>query len=117
AYVQAAGVPLERLDELTDDAHKEKPKNVRRIVQRELAERAMPVALCTHRPVLPTVMDEVATRTPHRIMAMVPESDPWLRTAEVLIVHLARRPGRSASVVALEKHRAPSAGETPAKST
>ncbi|MEE6273561.1 NUDIX hydrolase [Georgenia wangjunii] len=111
AYAQAVGLPIEPVPELTEDAHKDKPKHVRRIIQRVLNERAEPMALCTHRPVLPTLMDEIATRTPHRIMAMVPESDPWLRTAEVLIVHVARRPGRSASVVALEKHRAPSAGE------
>jgi 8-oxo-dGTP pyrophosphatase MutT (NUDIX family) len=106
-YAGAAGLEPETQPALTEDAHADRPKRVRQIVERELAERAEPVALCTHRPVLPTVMGVVAQRAPYRIMAQVPESDPWLKTAEVLVVHVARRPGRAARVVALEKHRPP----------
>ncbi|WP_277602257.1 NUDIX hydrolase [Georgenia faecalis] len=109
-YAQAAGIDVGLDPALTEDAHAKKPKGVRAIVDREVAERAAPVAICTHRPVLPTVMDEIAKRTPYRIMEMVPESDPWLRTGEVLVVHVARRPGRGAAVVALEKHRPPVPG-------
>ena len=104
-YLEATGIGAELRPELTEDAHARDPRPVRALIQGELGRRDVPVALCTHRPVLPTVVEEVARRTPHRIMRQVPESDPWLKTAEMLVVHLAQRPGRRAAVVALEKHR------------
>ncbi|MFH5821819.1 NUDIX domain-containing protein [Georgenia sp. AZ-5] len=104
-YLLRTGVGAELKPELTEDAHARSKKPVRRLVDKELATRDVPVAICTHRPVLPTVVEGIAERTPHRIMKMVPASDPWLRTAEILVVHLAKRPGRRAAVVALEKHR------------
>ena len=107
-YLEATGIGAELRPELTEAAHERRAKPVRNLVRRELTTRDLPVALCTHRPVLPTVVAEIADRTPHRIMKQVPESDPWLRTAEMLVVHVAKRPGRGAGVAALEKHRAPS---------
>ncbi|KAE8765712.1 NUDIX hydrolase [Georgenia thermotolerans] len=104
-YLEATGIGAELRPELTEDAHARNPRPVRALIQGELTRRDVPVALCTHRPVLPTVVEEIARRTPHRIMRQVPESDPWLKTAEILVVHLAQRPGRRAAVVALEKHR------------
>lgn len=105
-YLEASGIGAELRPELTEAAHERRSKPVRNLVRRELTTRDLPVAICTHRPVLPTVVAEIADRTPHRIMKQVPESDPWLRTAEMLVVHVAKRPGRSAVVAALEKHRA-----------
>jgi 8-oxo-(d)GTP phosphatase len=107
-YLEATGIGAELRPELTEAAHEKKPKPVKELVRRELTTRDVPVAICTHRPVLPTVVAQIAERSPHRIMKQVPESDPWLRTAEILVVHVAKRPGRSAVVAALEKHRAPS---------
>jgi 8-oxo-dGTP pyrophosphatase MutT (NUDIX family)/phosphohistidine phosphatase SixA len=104
-YLEATGIGAELRPELTEDAHAHNPRPVRALVKAELTKRDVPVAICTHRPVLPTVVKEVAQRTPNRIMRQVPESDPWLKTAEMLVVHLAQRPGRRAAVVALEKHR------------
>ncbi|PFG40260.1 8-oxo-dGTP diphosphatase [Georgenia soli] len=104
-YLEATGIGAELRPELTEAAHERRWKPVRNLVRRELTTRDLPVAICTHRPVLPTVVAEIADRTPHRIMKQVPESDPWLRTAEMLVVHVAKRPGRSAAVAALEKHR------------
>lgn len=107
-YAQAIGVDLEMHPEITEDAHREKPRRARELVRTEARVRAPGVAICTHRPVLPTLMEEIAVNTPNRIMKQVPESDPWLKTSEMLVVHVGRRPGRAAVVVALEKHRAPS---------
>lgn len=106
-YLEATGLGAELREELTEAAHEKREKPVREMVARELTVRDAPVALCTHRPVLPTVVGVIAEHTPHRIMAQVPESDPWLKTAEILVIHLAQRPRRRAVVVALEKHRAP----------
>ncbi|HLV05047.1 MAG TPA: NUDIX hydrolase [Actinomycetaceae bacterium] len=107
-YAERIGVEIEMHPEITEDAHRAKPKKARELIRQEARVRAPGVAICTHRPVLPTIMDEVAVNTPYRIMKQVPESDPWLKTSEMLVVHMGRRPGRAAVVVALEKHRAPS---------
>lgn len=106
-FLEATGVGAVLAPELTEAAHERARKPVRRLVRHELTTRDVPAVICTHRPVLPTVMAAVAERTPHRIMKQVPESDPWLKTAEILVVHVAQRPGRGATVTALEKHRAP----------
>ncbi len=106
-YAEAIGQELELHPEITEDAHHKKPGKVRALIRDEAKQRAPGVVICTHRPVLPTLMAEVAVNTPYRIMKQVPESDPWLKTAEMLVVHIGRRPGRAAVVVALEKHRAP----------
>ncbi|MPV37215.1 NUDIX hydrolase [Georgenia subflava] len=106
-YQEATGIGALVRAELTEHAHEKKPRPVRELVRHELTTRDVPVALCTHRPVLPTVVKEVAQLTPHRIMQQVPRSDPWLKTAELLVVHVAQRQGRGVVVVALEKHRAP----------
>lgn len=113
-YAQAIGAGIEEAPGITEDAHRDKPKIARKLARAELKERAPAVAICTHRPVLPTFMAEVAESTPHRIMKAVPERDPWLRTSEILVVHVGRRPGRGAVVVAIEKHRAPSHVPAPA---
>jgi 8-oxo-dGTP diphosphatase len=89
-YLEATGVGAELRPELTEDAHAKRKRPVRELVDHEMTHRDVPVAVCTHRPVLPTVVEEIARRTPHRIMNQVPESDPWLKPAG-----------------ALEKHRAP----------
>ena len=107
-YADMIGVEIEEHPGITEDAHRAKPKVARKLARTELKERAPAVAICTHRPVLPTFMDEVTESTPHRIMKAVPERDPWLQTSEMLVVHVGRRPGRGAVVVAIEKHRAPS---------
>lgn len=104
-YLEASGVGAELHPELTEAAHEKSKRPVRELIHRELTERSAPVVVCTHRPVLPTVVAEVARRTPNRIMKQVPESDPWLKTSELLVVHVAKRPRRGAVVVALEKHR------------
>ncbi|GAA4418802.1 NUDIX hydrolase [Georgenia halophila] len=105
-YLEATGVGAILAPELTETAHQKKAGPVRNLVRHALTARDVPVAICAHRPVLPTIVGEIAERTPNRIMKQVPASDPWLKTAEILVVHVAQRPGRSAVVAALEKHRA-----------
>lgn len=104
-YARAAGIELETQGALTEAAHAERPKATRKVVERALREREEPVALCTHRPVLPTVMDVVADHAPGRLLRSVPDRDPWLKTGEILVVHMARRPRGKIRAVAIEKQR------------
>ncbi|MBO3725273.1 NUDIX hydrolase [Actinomyces bowdenii] len=104
-YAGAAGIELETEGALTEAAHAERPKAARKVVERALREREEPVALCTHRPVLPTVMEVVARHAPGRLLRSVPDRDPWLKTGEILVVHMARRPHGRIRAVAIEKQR------------
>lgn len=104
-YARAAGIELETEPALTEAAHAARPKGARKVVARALREREDPVALCTHRPVLPTIMEAVAEHAPGRLLRSVPDQDPWLKTGEILVVHMARRPHGRIRAVAIEKQR------------
>lgn len=104
-YARAAGLKLHTEKALTETAHADHPKAARKVVAEALRRRDVPVALCTHRPVLPTVMDVVAQYAPGKLLRSVPDRDPWLKTGEVLVVHMARRPRGKIRAVAIEKQR------------
>lgn len=106
-FLEATGVGASLAEELTESAHKARPKLARRLIRHELITRDVPVVICTHRPVLPTLIEEIAARTPHRLRKRLPQDDPYLKTGEMLVVHVAQRTGRGATVVALESHRSP----------
>ena len=96
---------LETAGALTEMAHAESPKGVRSVVKKVLRVREEPTALCTHRPVLPTIMEVVSQYAPGRLLRSVPDRDPWLKTGEILVVHMARRPRGKIRAVAIEKQR------------
>ncbi|WP_303325246.1 NUDIX hydrolase [Actinomyces radicidentis] len=104
-YAAAAGLDVEEVPALTEHAHADKPKDVRKAVSSVIRDRERPVALCTHRPVLLSVMDEIAEYAPGRLLRSVPDQDPWLKTGEIMVVHMARRPRGKVRAVAIEKQR------------
>lgn len=108
AYARAAGVAVETEEALTEHAHAGTPKGpkaVRKVVAKALRARETPVALCTHRPVLPTVMEVIADHAPGKLLRSVPDRDPWLKTGEIMVIHMARRPHGRIRAVAIEKQR------------
>lgn len=104
-YARAAGLTLGLEPAVTEHAHAARPKEARRVIERALRVPDAPLALCTHRPVLPTVMDVVAQHAPGRLLRAVPDQDPWLRTGEIMVIHMARRPRGRVRAVAIEKVR------------
>ena len=104
-YAKALGAVIETHDELTEAAHEKKPRPVFRLIDQLLRKNEAPVAVCAHRPTLPTIVDAFQARAPHAIIKQVPKTDPWLRTGEVLVAHVSQRRGRKATIVALEKVR------------
>lgn len=104
-YCRAAGLKLELEPAITEHAHATAPKTTRKVVERALRMREGPVALCTHRPVLPAVMDVVAEYAPGKLLRSVPNRDPWLKTGEIMVILMARRPHGKIRAVAIEKQR------------
>lgn len=104
-YAKAAGLAVETQDELTEAAHAKKPKPVASLIRNWLRKELLPTVVCLHRPTLPTVMQTIEDYTPQVIMRQVPEKDPWLKTGEVIVVHVANRRGKAPTIVALERIR------------
>ncbi|MGC0272016.1 NUDIX hydrolase [Pseudactinotalea sp. Z1739] len=108
-YSQASGIELFMAPQITEHAAKEDPRSVRELVAELLGRRDAPVLICTHRPVMPAILDAVERKSPHRVLRVLPEADPYLRTGEVLVLHLARPGKRKVRVVSMEMHRPASA--------
>ncbi len=102
SYAQASGTVPQTRDELTEDAHSDAPAHVAAEVDALLAGRT-DVALCTHRPVLPTVLDVIARHARRRVADALPTSDPYLRPGEMLVAHVALT-ATGPRVVAAERH-------------
>ncbi|RIK14168.1 MAG: phosphohistidine phosphatase [Acidobacteria bacterium] len=109
-WAESAGVPLETRKGLSEVGFEADPSKLGKHLRRLLAA-AVPVALCTHRPLLPTVLEELwrragkevprGTRRMLRRLVEVP-----MDKGEVLACTMVGA-GPAASVVAVERHRPP----------
>lgn len=53
----------------------------------KLIEKNRPLAVCTHRPVLPLVLEELASRMGRKLAAQLPADDPYLRPGAMIVAH------------------------------
>lgn len=104
-YARASDTEVLQAPEITEKAAKKRPGGVRALVDDLLIRPREVTAVCTHRPVLPFVLEAITKRSPHRVAKKLPKENPYLRTAEVLVIHMAQREHRRARVVAVEVHR------------
>jgi len=100
-YEQASGVAATLAPELDEASHDERPDRAAALVA-GLLDGGCDTATCTHRPVLPTVIGAVAQRCGREVTRGLPKRNPFLRTAEMLVVHVATT---DAGIVATERHR------------
>ena len=102
-YAKASGIVPEPLEALTEAGHAAEPGRVRKLAKasyRAAAARAA-VALCTHRPVLPSVLEPLDKIAPGWVKRARPHEDPYLRPASIAVVHTAGT-GKTARVVGFE---------------
>lgn len=104
-YASDVKIGIDDAPELTEHAHEKAPKKVAKFIKNVLRKEREPIAISLHRPTLPTVMETLADYTPHAIMKQVPKSEPWLKTGEMIIAHVAHRRDKAPTVVAFEKTR------------
>ena len=71
-----------------------------------LLERGHDAVLCTHRPVLPTVLDVLGQHSRRSVADSLPSTDPYLRPGEVLVAHVGQT-GKGPRVMAVESHLPP----------
>ena len=102
-YAEAAQVTPEVSTILTEAQHSTSPARVAAEVRR-LLESTGDAVLCTHRPVLPTVVDVLAQHATRAVADALPAVDPFLHPAQVLVAHVAQT-SKGPRVVATETHR------------
>jgi 8-oxo-dGTP diphosphatase len=87
-YADASGLETRRHGRLTEAQHEKSPARVAATV-RELLEADESSVLCTHRPVLPTVLDVLSEHTGRNVADALPRKDPYLEPGEALVAHVA----------------------------
>ncbi|MEV7973942.1 NUDIX hydrolase [Cellulomonas sp. NPDC089187] len=109
-YATAAGITIEEGPALTEHAHAEDAQSTTTAVEVLITERGgvADLALCTHRPVLPTVLGVIDTMARKSARPALPTEDPWLHPGEVLVAHVTTQPDAQGRrrVQAVERHRA-----------
>lgn len=90
--------------ELTEAAYEKKPKRARETM-RLLLERQARQVICVHRPTLPGLLAVIRDYCGRRASAVLPTEDPYLRTGEMLVLHVAGGP--EPRIVFAEKVRPP----------
>lgn len=86
-YTAAAGLTPVEDEPLTEAQHEETPEKTADVVADRL-RAGTDVAVCTHRPVLPTVLGVVAAHARPRVRAALPAEDPYLRPGQILVCHV-----------------------------
>lgn len=101
-YVRASPdkVKIRLVEDLTEQRAARKPHKAAAAVAR-LFDKGKPAVLCTHRPVLPILLDEFRTHLSADLAAQLPTSDPYLAAGELIVFHVPAD-GRQ-NVVALEQ--------------
>ena len=101
-YVRASGLRPSFSEYLTEAQHERSPSRVAATVGELLEESTESSVICTHRPVLPTVLDVLAQHATGTVAAGLPTVDPFLEPGEALVAHIAETPA-GPRVVATEK--------------
>lgn len=102
-YVNQRSAKLKLVDALTEHDAARKPGRARNTVERVFDKRR-PVALCTHRPVLPLVFSVLGNHMTSRLRALLPVEDPYLAPGEAVICQVSTlNQGR---IVSVEQFRA-----------
>ncbi|GAA1412883.1 NUDIX hydrolase [Oerskovia paurometabola] len=100
-YAEAARLDRISIDHLSEAQHERSPSRVARTV-RELLESERSTVLCTHRPVLPTVLDVLGQHSRRPVANALPSRDPFLEPGEMLVAHVADT-AKGPRVLAAEK--------------
>jgi len=100
-YVRASRARPELSDQLGEAEHERSPSRVAATV-RDLLVSGRSSVLCTHRPVLPTVLDVLGQHSRRAVANVLPSRDPFLEPGDMLVAHVAAT-GKGPRVVAVEK--------------
>lgn len=86
-YNKSTGVPIKEKSAITEAANKRSPKRAAKVVE-SFFDKDYPIALCTHRPVLPTVLGVLADHMNKSLTKVLPMEDPHLLPGEILVLQV-----------------------------
>ena len=101
-YAKAAGAKVKLHESLTEHRHSRNPKKTAAVAE-ALFDKQRPVALCTHRPALPTIFAQLGKHMTSQLRDLLPSSDPFLAPGEIIVCHVAHSSKKK--VVAVERFR------------
>ncbi len=101
-YAKAADAKVKLNEALTEHRHGRSPQKTAAVIE-GLFDKQRAVALCTHRPALPTVLKQLAKHMNSRLRDLLPSSDPFLAPGEIIVCHVAH--GSKNKVVAVERFK------------
>lgn len=100
-YAARLGLQIKTIPALTEHAAKRDPDKAVRSLQK-LLTKARPQVVCTHRPVLPILLPDLAACCQSGCEQVLPQKDPYLRPGSVIVAH---RPKQDLTrVVSVEVH-------------
>ncbi|WP_307844202.1 NUDIX hydrolase [Sanguibacter suaedae] len=100
-YSRAARLESLPSEYVTEADHERSPSRVAALI-RALLEAGAPSLLCTHRPVLPTVLDVLGQHSRRSVASALPTKDPYLEPGEALVTHVTQS-AKGPRVVGVEK--------------
>jgi 8-oxo-(d)GTP phosphatase len=96
-YVKATGAKVKVYDALTEAHHRRQPQKTAAVLE-SLFDKRRSVALCTHRPTLPTVLDQLGTHMSPELRQELPVKDPYLSPGELIVCQVSRAGNHVVSV-------------------
>lgn len=99
-YARNRGLSIKEKRALTEAANARSPKAAAKVVESLFDKYDKPIALCTHRPVLPTVLGVLSKRLPPSLSRHLPTEDPYLKPGEMWVLQVT---GPEKAVVSLEQ--------------
>lgn len=99
-YAKASGAKVKLAEALTEHNHNRSPKKTAATVE-ALFDKQVPIAVCTHRPALPTVLNQLGQHMSAALRGLLPTSDPFLSPGEVIVCQVAR--GSERKIVSVEQ--------------
>ncbi|WP_423182086.1 NUDIX hydrolase [Arthrobacter sp. NyZ413] len=102
-YARSFGAKVKLVDALTEHSHQRSPKKAAAVVE-GLFDKQRPAVVCTHRPVLPTMLKALAEHMGPELAGALPTQDPYLAPGEMIVCHVAQ--ANSQRVVAVEQIKA-----------
>ncbi len=99
-YAAGASLKVRTKGKLSEDGHRKDRAGTARLISKQIG-KGVPLLICTHRPVLGTVLGVLAGYAAAGHSDDLPRHDPFLEAGEVLVAHIQRRTHR---VIAVERH-------------
>ena len=104
-YAEARDVDVEYSEHLTEAGNKKTPASTLKVIHK-LVQDGRSTIVCSHRPALPTILEEIAKYHPLEKLDLL-ENGKAIKPGHFLVIHLTeQKPGASRKIVSVETYGA-----------